>query len=220
MKSLLLGSLLAFTASLFISGCSVEDTVKDIVKDSIKADVIYVVNGTYGSINVSVTSQQNRTVYAHNMQAEAYALKDHSSYTVSYNSAHSKSFSYGSTYLYAATTCNNNGYVYDKVNSSRVHVVNLTGSTFTDNIYVIDANGASYTITDNAGACGVTTSNQLDNIVIGNGMRIKIGNGNWELITGIPTDIVAIANKVKIDIVVYTTSTGTIVPMAGYDDLI
>ncbi len=51
-------------------------------------------------------------------------------------------------------------------------------------------------------------------------MRVKIGNGNWETITGIPSEVVDLANSVKVDVIIYSTSTGTIVPMAGYEDLI
>jgi hypothetical protein len=220
MKSLLLAALLALSGSFFMNGCSVEDTVKDIVENEIKPNVIYVVNGTAGGITVSVTGEETRYLASKNLKAQAYTLTESSKYTVSYdNGAHAKAFSYGSTYLYAATTCNTKGYVDDKVDRNRVHVVNLTGETFTDNVQVIDAKGAAYTITDNAGACGVTTSNQLDKVVVGNGMRVKIGNGNWETITGIPSEVVGLANSVKVDVIIYSTSTGTIVPMAGYEDL-
>ncbi len=220
MKSLFLAALLALGGSFFMNGCSVEDTVKDIVNDELKPNVIYVVNGTAGGITVSVTGKNNRYVASENLKAEAYALSESSTYNVSYNGAHTKGFAYGGTYLYAATNCHANGYISDLVGSSRVHVVNLTGQTFTDTIRVIDANGVAYTITDNAGACSVISSNQFDNIVVGNGMQIKVGTGNWETITGIPSEVTALANSVKIDVVVYTTSTGTIVPMLGYEDLL
>ncbi len=220
MKSLFLVALLALSGSFFMNGCSVEDEVKIIVEDELKPNVIYVVNGTAGGITVSVAGENNRYIASENLKAEAYTLKDNSTYTVSYNGGHAKGFSYGSTYLYAATTCNGNGYVSDEVGSSRVHVVNLTGETFRDTIQVIDANGASYTITDNASACSVTATKQFDKVVVDNGMRVKIGNGNWETITGIPSEVVGLANSVKLDVVVYSTSTGTIVPMAGYEDLL
>lgn len=219
MKSLLLAGLLALSGTFFMSGCSVEDTVKDIVEDEVKPAIINVVNGTGGTISVAVTDVSNRSLAAQTLQAQAYNLTGSSNYTVSYNGSHSKSYSYGSTYLYAATNCNSNGYVSDSIDANRVHVVNLTGSTFTDSIYVIDANGASHTITDDAAACGVTTSNQLNNIVVGNGMQVKVGNGDWKTISGIPNDLVSLANSVRVDVIVYSTSTGTLVPMARYDDL-
>ena len=220
MKSLLLAALLALSGSFFMSGCSVEDEVNKIVEDGLKPNVIYVVNGTAGSVNVAVTGEESRYIASENLKAQVYALSGSSNYTVSYNGGHSKSFAYGGTYLYAATNCNASGYVSDIVGSSRVHVVNLTGATFTDTIQVQDANGQYYTITDDAGACQATATHQFDDVVVGNGMRVKIGSGNWETITGIPSQVTALANSVKLDVVVYSTSTGTIVPMAGYEDLL
>jgi len=219
MKSLFLVGLLALSGTFFMSGCSVEDSVKDIVENDAKPNIINVVNGTAGTITVAVTGKSSAYVTSQSLQAKTYNLTGSSKYTVSYNGSHSKSFSYGSTYLYAAATCNNNGYVSDQIDKNRVHVVNLTGSTFTDNIYVKDANGASYTITDNAAACGVTATNQFNNIVVGNGMQVKIGNGNWQMISGIPAELVSLANSIRVDVVVYSSSTGTLVPMARYDDL-
>ncbi len=203
-----------------LGGCSVEDTVKDIVENELKPNVIYVVNGTAGTINVAVTGKNTRNVASQNFEAVSYVLTKSSTYTVSYDGGHSKGFSWGSTYLYAATNCNTNGYISDEVDKNRVHVVNLTGETFTDTIQVIDANGDRYIITDDAPACRATTSNQLDNVVVGNGMQVKIGDGDWETLPDIPEDLVSLANSVKVDVIVYSTTTGTIVPMAGYEDLL
>ncbi|MEA1920342.1 MAG: hypothetical protein U9N52_10905 [Campylobacterota bacterium] len=216
MKALLLAGLLTLGGTFFMNGCSVEDAIED----ALQANVIYVVNGTGGTINVAVTGEDDKYITSQNMRAEPYALTGSSTYTVSYDGDHAKNFSYGSTYLYAASDCNAQGYVSDEIDGNRVHVVNLTGETFTGTIQVIDANGHLHTTSDDAPACSATTSNQLNDIVVGNGMQVKIGNGNWETITGIPNDVVELANTVRMDVIVYSTSTGTIVPMAGYDDLL
>ncbi len=212
MKIKLMTSLVA-SALLLLGGCSVEDAVKDLLG----TNAIYVVNGTGGGITVSVTGENDKYLAAHNKVAQAYYLIDQKSTTVSYNGDHAHKFSSGGPYLYAATTCNQDGYLTDSTNSNRVHVVNLTSETFSDNVYVIDADGVQYTITDNATACAVTKSSQADSIKIGNGMQVKIGNGDWETINNIPSEIEAIANKVKVDVIVYSTTEGTVVPMAGYD---
>ncbi len=212
-KHILFGA--ATAALLIVSGCSVEDTVKDLID----TNAIYVVNGTGGGITVSVTDKDDKYLESHNLQAASYYLVDQKNTTVSYDGTHSHTFSNGGPYLYAATSCNADGYVTDTTNGNRVHVVNLTAQTFTDDIQIIDADGASFTISDDASACAVTDSDQANAIKVGNGMQVKIGNGDWKTVTGIPSEVEAVANNVKIDVIVYTTTEGTVVPMAGYDVL-
>jgi len=204
---------LAAATLLLFGGCSLQDLVEDLVK----TNAIYVVNGTGGAITVSVSGEGSKNIASHNLVAEPYYIADEEHTTVSYDGGHSKTFSAGGPYLYAATTCNGEGFLTDKTDGNRVHVVNLTAQTFTDNIQIIDADGASFTITDNAAACAVTNSDQANEIKVGNGMKVKIGNGDWETINDIPTEVENVANKVKVDVVVYTTTEGTVVPMAGYD---
>lgn len=201
---------------LLLGGCAVEDAISD----AFETNVIYVVNGTAGAIAVSVTSQGEKTVESKNLEAEAFILSGEPNYTVRYDGDHAKSFPHGSVYLYAATTCNNEGFLDDEVDGNRVHVVNLTGESFSDDITITDADGVVHTITDNAPACSVAVTAQADDVKIGNGMTVKIGDGDAEIISGIPDALVDKANSIKVDIVVYSTTEGTIVPMAGYDDLL
>lgn len=203
-------------ALLVTAGCSLED----IIEDELKANVIYVVNGTAGTIDVSVTGETDRSIASKSLSAQSYVLKDHSDYTVSYDGDHAKSFHYGSVYLYAATTCNTEGYLSDQVNDDRIHVVNMTAETFTENITITDVDGTTYIITDDSAACSVETTNQADGVKIGNGMKFKIGNGDEITVSGIPDALVDKANSIKMDIVIYSTTEGTVVPMAGYDDLL
>lgn len=203
-----------------VGGCSVEDEVKKAVEDELKPNVIYAVNGTGGAITLSVTGSSDRTIYAQSLTPVTYTLTDNSSYKVSYPGAQEASFAYGSVYLYAATNCDANGYVSDKVDGNRVHVVNLTAQTFSGSVQVRDAQGTLHVISDSAAACGVTSTNQLDAIVVGNGMQIKVGSGSWQNVPDIPAELISKANSVKLDVVVYSTSSGTVVPMAGYEDLL
>ena len=216
MKHLILAGFIGIGGAFFMSGCSIED----VVEDAVKPHNINIVNGTGGTINVTTDVGTNIYVAAHNLIAKSITTTGHDSITVRYDGGHDMKFGYNEgAYLYAATNCNAQGYLYDSTNGNRVHVVNLTARTFTDSIYIVDADGKSFTITDDAAACSVTNTNQGNKIKVGNGMKVKIGNGSWETINGVSSDIVNIANKVKVDIVVYTTSSGTVVPMARYSDL-
>ena len=199
-----------------MGGCSIDD----VVEDAVKPHNINIVNGTGGTINVTTDVGTNIYVSSHNLVAKSITTTGHDSITVKYDGAHAKKFGHSEgAYLYAATTCNSVGYISDSTSGERIHVVNLTAQTFTDSIYIVDADGKSFTITDNAAACAVSGTKQANDVKVGNGMKVKIGNGNWETIHGIPSEVEDIANKVKVDVIVYTTSSGTVVPMARYSDL-
>lgn len=216
MKHVLLAGLIGMGGALWMGGCSIDD----VVEDAVKPHNINIVNGTGGTINVTTDVGTNIYVTAHNLMAKSITTTGHDSITVKYDGGHSKKFSHSEgAYLYAATTCNNAGYISDHTGGERIHVVNLTAQIFTDSIHIVDADGKSFTITDNAAACAVSGTKQANDVKIGNGMQVKIGNGSWETIRGIPSEVEDIANKVKVDVIVYTTSSGTVVPMARYSDL-
>jgi hypothetical protein len=219
MKTFIMTSLVAGSL-LFWSGCSTDD-IKDAIAEAANTAMVYVVNGTAGDITVSVQTENDKVVASHNLEAEAFALDGRSSYSVSYDGAHGTNFSDSAkAYLYAATNCNADGFVRDQADGNRVHVVNLTASTFTKDILVVDANGVTYTISDNSPKCSARSTSQLNNIKVGNGMKVKIGDGNWINIPNIDPDLADLANSIKVDIVVYSTADGTIVPMANWDDLL
>ena len=62
MKHLLLAGLIGMGGALWMGGCSVEDTVNDIIG----TNAIYVVNGTAGTIRVSVTDKNDKYIDAQN----------------------------------------------------------------------------------------------------------------------------------------------------------
>lgn len=214
--SLVKSLIAAAAASILLTGCDATDAIESILN----SNVIYVVNGTGGAINISVTGQNDRTIESRNSRAADYLLTGKSHYDVSYDGGHTKNFRYGSVYLYAATTCKDEGFLSDEVDGNRVHIVNLTGETFTDAIRITDTKGIDFNLTDDVNACDVLSTNQANGINVGNGMKVTIGDGIEFEVSGIPSAVVTIANTVKFDVVLYSMTEGTIVPMAGYDDLI
>ena len=218
MKSLLFTGFVAGSL-LFMNGCSTDDVVNAIA-DAAKTNVVYVVNGTGGTITVSAEGEDDKSVASKNLRAEVFILEGHNNYDVSYDGAHQTNFEHGSVYLYAATTCNNSGFIRDQIDVNRVHVVNLTGADFTDNIVIKDLDGVVYTITDDTLQCSVISSDQANGINVGNGMSVKIGSGSETIISGIPPKLEDAAKSVKIDVIIYSSTEVTVVPMANFDDLL
>jgi len=206
---------LSLATVLMFTGCSVEDSINEIFN----TNVIYAVNGTGGSISLSVTGQNTQSIISQNQEAAAYILSGRSEYDISYDGGHKVNVKSGSVYLYTATTCNNDGYILDSIDSNRVHIVNLSGETITEDIVITGIDGIEQTITQSVDTCKATSTSQANNIKVGNGMKYRIGNATEQVVSGIPTNLEGLANSLKLDLVIYSTSNGTIVPMAGYDDL-
>lgn len=215
MKKVLM-SVVTASALVMLSGCNVVDEIKSILK----TNVVYVVNATAGDITIDVSKKTSSLVKSMNLEATFYPLTGEDSYDVSYNDAHNTNFSAGSVYLYAATTCNNKGYLRDKVDANRVHIVNLSGQAFNGEILVTDTAGNEFVISENISTCNVVSTSQANGMKIGNGMKLKLStNPNSLIVKGISPKVEALAQSVKVDFIIYPNNTATLVPMAGYDDL-
>ena len=213
---------------LMMSGCSAED-VADLVGDVLNQNVIYTVNGTDISVTFSVTGATDTEVADRNFTA--HLLTGHDNYDVIYTPSGGvdpKSFPAGSVYMYTATTCDALGYLQHEVNANKVNFVNLSAneiSTSNTRIVVTQADGVTeHTLDENLSGCQVTAAPSLDGMVLENDMNIKITNGPVTLfdytVTGLDPDLVAIQDRIKVELIIFDDMTMTIVPMVGYDDLV
>jgi len=215
LRSIALAGLLG-TGLLMSSGCSLEDTLQDILK----TNVVYTTNGTTVSGTFSATNATDQVVASNSFTV--FPLAGDDTTTVTFNGASDASFAYGNIHHYIATTCNANGYLAHTADATKMHIVNLTGNTYDANKIIIkQADGTTLTSSAAYNPCTIGAASDFNNIVIENGMSFSTdGGGSYTNISDIDSDYLAIANNIKFDMVIFADSTGVLVPMAGYDDLL
>jgi len=144
------------------------------------------------------------------------------------------SFASGSVYMYAATPCATaSGYLQHEINANKVNVVNTTDFDIDPaamQIVITQKDGTEHTVTETILQCDITPTPSLEGFVLENDMNVTVtisGIPLTQTITGLDPEVIAIGNTLKVDIVVFekvvgpvTAATFTIVPMAGYDDLV
>ena len=207
---------------LMTSGCS------DILEDILEVNVVYTVNGTGASVVFSVTGDTDTDVL--DKEYAPHLLTGHSNYDVSYvpnGGVAIVSYPAGSVYMYAATTCTGTGYLEHEVNANKVNFANLhptldiPGSSA--NIVITQADGiTTHAMTDDIGSCSINGAPSLGGIVFENNMTISLDGGTTTAytVTGIDPDLVALGDRLKVDIVLFDDGSMTVVPMAGYDELV
>lgn len=221
LRSIALSALLG-AGLLMSSGCS------DILEDILEVNVVYTVNGTGGPVIFSVTGDVDTAVA--DKEYAPHLLTGHSTYDVAYapnGGVATVSYPAGSVYMYAATTCAAAGYLEHEVNANKVNFANLhptlniPGSSA--NIVITQADGVTkHTMTDDIGLCSINGAPSLGGIVFENDMTISLDGGTTTAytVTGIDPDLVALGDRLKVDIVLFDDGSMTVVPMAGYDELI
>jgi len=217
LRSIALAGLLG-VGLLTTTGCFDEDDVIE----ALKLNVIYTTNGTASPVLFKVNSDEE-TVDA--KEFFGFTMGGSNSYSVSYNGSSETSLTHGGIYNYVATTCHADGYLSHQANATKAHVVNLTGGPLNANAIVVRPKGTTgssdVTSSEIAGNCAITGISAFNNVVIENDMNVSTDGGStWTTITGIDADYIAIANNLKFDIVVFGTNDITLVPMAGYDELL
>ena len=223
LRSIALAGLLG-TGLLMTSGCGTSD-LTGFVGDLLQQNVVYTVNGYGSDVNFTVGSDSQIVAdksYATNL------LTGSSSYAVSYtpnNGITPVSFADGSTYIYTATTCTSAGHLEHEVNTNKVNVINLSSSIISadsNTIVITQADGTEHNVTEAIGGCAVTSVASLNTVVFENDMNISLDGGNTVAytVTGVDPDMIALGNSLKVDIVIFSDKNMTVVPMAGYDDLV
>ena len=227
LRSIALAGLLG-AGLLMTSGCN-EDDVLDAVGDLLQQNVVYTVNGTGGDVTFTVGSES--TLVA-DKAFNADLLTGSDSYAVSYtpnNGLIPVSFDEGSTYIYAATTCTSAGQLNHEVNTNKVNIINLSNTEIvpgdTTTILITQADGTTqHEISETVTGCSVIGTPSLNNVVIEDGMNIKVIVNNAltqeYTVTGIDPDLIALGNTLKVDIIIFEDNTLGVVPMATYDDLV
>ena len=222
LRSIALSGLLG-AGLLMTSGCS-----EDIIEDILKANVIYTVNGTVSDVTFTVTGDTDAFVAS--KEYAPHLLTGHSDYAVSYTPNTGLvpiSFPHGSVYMYAAANCTlaASGYLQHEVNANKVNFVNLSETNLpggTGLIVITQADGTEHTVTEDIGLCSINGAASLNGVVLENDMNISIDGGSTTLytVTGMDPDLIALGDKLKIDVVLFEDGTMNIVPMVGYDDLL
>ena len=218
LRSIALAGLLG-AGLLMTSGCT-EDDVIDAIKDALHVNVVYAVNGIAGTtVTFSATDQTDVPVVYKSFTA--FPLAGQSSYTVSYNGGSAATINSDGIHLYVATSCNANGYLQSSEDANRVQVVNLTTAPLVGSNIVVQTSQGTVSGSTSVNPCTVGSISDFNNIVIENDMNISLDGGTtYTSITGIDANYLAIANNVKFDIVVFEDNNISLVPMAGYDDLL
>ena len=221
LRSIALAGLLS-AGLLMTSGCT-----EDLIEDILKVNVIYTLNARGEQVTFTVTGDTDTPV-----QDQEYAphlLTGHSDYAVSYTPGAPVpiSFPYGSVYMYAAANCSlaANGYLQHEVNANKVNFVNLSEVNLPGSsslIVITQADGVTtHTVAEDIGLCSVNGASSLDGVVFENDMTISLDGGTTTAytVTGMDPDLIALGDRLKIDVVLFDGNM-TVVPMVGYDDLL
>lgn len=220
------------TLLLLLSACSSDDSSKKSSVTSPQESVIYLVNGRGESLTFSITDQPD-TVVANRAEATRM-VTGVDRYEVSYQPDNSDSttalFSADSVYLYAATHCSSpQGALHHEISTHKVTLVNLGDIQYrqspTSSVIITQADkSTTHQLTETIAPCTITPTASLDSVQIENGMNILMTrNGVVDInytVSGLDTELLALGDKLKLDIVIFDQTHLMVVPMTDYDDLV
>ena len=233
MRLQLISSLVSISlVTLITLGCSNDGGTSVVPGASTQTNVIYTVNGRGQDVVFSVTGDLDDRVTDKNVSL--HLLNGYDRYEVSYapnnNDSTTAVFLGGGVYLYAATHCTSpQGELHHTIGAHKFSIVNLGSNSYlpsaATSLVVTQSDGVTaYEVTENINACSISETGSLDNVTIENGMNITLTrNGSVDInytFSNIDPELLLLGDKLKLDIIIYDTSTLSIVPIADYDNLL